>query len=463
MLLRPLLLLAVLSCFNPGLFSLGSETGETYYELLQVSTKASMKEVKKAYRAMALKYHPDKIALSATEEEREAAEQRFMRMSKAYEVLSDEMIRNRYNTLVENGIYEYDEKTWNTFVYENDPPSHGFGMLSEDTPWWVDATMTCVIATCVLIPLFMRYNERVKKAKQDRANKSSLLRDITSQQQRVQAAAATASTNNNNPPKKKLRKEKQEEEFAEIQFERRKTEGSNTKNGPVEAPKSKHAGSHVWSEEELSILAKAIAKFPGGASRRWQAITNMLTKRCGSTKSQKQVIQKAREMEFRAMGYRTSNNKTNGALSGNTSMSSSGTNSSGSKSVCNITDKKNVSRQKSGLAGDVASDSTKRKTTSMSETPSSLSSCLPQVSSDASKKNSTRPSDISDWNAKQQSALEMALRQISKADCEKNKTDRWQAIADCVPGKSKRQCIQRFKHIRSLIKTKASVKSPAGR
>ena len=49
--------------------------------------KASDAEIKKAYRKLALKYHPDKNA--ATEEQRVKAEKKFKEVNEAYAVLSD--------------------------------------------------------------------------------------------------------------------------------------------------------------------------------------------------------------------------------------------------------------------------------------------------------------------------------------------------------------------------------------
>ncbi|ODV67298.1 DnaJ-domain-containing protein [Hyphopichia burtonii NRRL Y-1933] len=63
------------------------------YEVLQVESKASSSEIKKAYRKLALKYHPDKVS----EEDREEAEIKFKEISSAYEVLIDEGRREEYD------------------------------------------------------------------------------------------------------------------------------------------------------------------------------------------------------------------------------------------------------------------------------------------------------------------------------------------------------------------------------
>ena len=63
-----------------------------YYETLGVSKSASAEEIKKAYRKLALKYHPDK------NNGEKSAEERFKQISEAYAVLSDAEKKKQYDT-----------------------------------------------------------------------------------------------------------------------------------------------------------------------------------------------------------------------------------------------------------------------------------------------------------------------------------------------------------------------------
>lgn len=67
---------------------------KNYYAILGVSRKASEKEIKKAYREQALKWHPDK---HKGEEEKEKAEKHFQDVAEAYEILSDDQKRAAYD------------------------------------------------------------------------------------------------------------------------------------------------------------------------------------------------------------------------------------------------------------------------------------------------------------------------------------------------------------------------------
>ncbi|WP_438973599.1 DnaJ C-terminal domain-containing protein, partial [Polaribacter sp.] len=64
---------------------------QDFYEILGISKSASQSEIKKAYRKMAIKYHPDKNP------DDKVAEENFKKAAEAYEVLSDENKKARYD------------------------------------------------------------------------------------------------------------------------------------------------------------------------------------------------------------------------------------------------------------------------------------------------------------------------------------------------------------------------------
>jgi len=69
---------------------------EDYYKTLGVSKDATKDEISKAYKKLALKYHPDK-QIGKSDEEKKKAEETFKKLSEAYEVLSDDSKRQQYD------------------------------------------------------------------------------------------------------------------------------------------------------------------------------------------------------------------------------------------------------------------------------------------------------------------------------------------------------------------------------
>ena len=67
-----------------------------YYKILGVDKSASIDDIKKAYRKLAVKYHPDK------NQGNKAAEEKFKEISEANEVLSNPDKRKKYDELGEN-------------------------------------------------------------------------------------------------------------------------------------------------------------------------------------------------------------------------------------------------------------------------------------------------------------------------------------------------------------------------
>jgi curved DNA-binding protein len=83
-----------------------------YYKVLGVDKKATQEEIKKAYRKLAVKYHPDKNPGD------KKAEDKFKEVTEANDVLGDATKRNKYDTLGEN---------WQQYQHAPGGGASGFG------------------------------------------------------------------------------------------------------------------------------------------------------------------------------------------------------------------------------------------------------------------------------------------------------------------------------------------------
>jgi len=95
-------------------------TKRDYYEILGVQKGASVDEIKKVYRSLALKYHPDRVS-----GDKKQAEEKFKEISEAYAVLSDPQKKSQYDQFGHAGI---DSR----YSYEDIFKGADFGSIFED-------------------------------------------------------------------------------------------------------------------------------------------------------------------------------------------------------------------------------------------------------------------------------------------------------------------------------------------
>jgi len=98
-------------------------SGKDYYTILGVKKEASAEEIKKAYRKLALKFHPDKTKGD------KAKEEKFKEISEAYAVLSDKEKRQQYDTYGAAGFQQRfsQEDIFRNFDFSDILREFGFG------------------------------------------------------------------------------------------------------------------------------------------------------------------------------------------------------------------------------------------------------------------------------------------------------------------------------------------------
>lgn len=102
---------------------------KSYYEILGIDKSASAEEIKKAYRSLAFKYHPDRNPGD------KVAEEKFKEISVAYDVLGDETKRHNYDLTGQTDSYaNQGYNSYNTYRSSNTTYS-GNPFTDEETFW----------------------------------------------------------------------------------------------------------------------------------------------------------------------------------------------------------------------------------------------------------------------------------------------------------------------------------------
>ena len=117
---------------------LSGKMGKDYYSILGISKNASDDEIKKAYRKLALKFHPDK-------NKSPEAEEKFKLIAEAYEVLSDKKKRDIYDQFGEEGLqgggsnnhggYSNGSGPHFTYTFHGDPRATFAQFFGTDNPF----------------------------------------------------------------------------------------------------------------------------------------------------------------------------------------------------------------------------------------------------------------------------------------------------------------------------------------
>ncbi|CAK7340579.1 unnamed protein product [Dovyalis caffra] len=87
----------------------GSNGGSCYYTILGIRRDASFSDIRSAYRKLAMKWHPDKLAQTQNPGAAGEAKRRFQQIQEAYSVLSDQSRRSMYDAGLYDPLEEEDE------------------------------------------------------------------------------------------------------------------------------------------------------------------------------------------------------------------------------------------------------------------------------------------------------------------------------------------------------------------
>lgn len=488
------------------LFDLVEEVNKNFYEVLGLDQSASSGDIKRAYRKLSLQLHPDK-------NKEEDAEAKFRQLVSIYEVLKDENKRKKYHEVLENGLPDWRQPI---YYYRR---VRKMGLLE------LSVILSLIITVGQFITMWAIYAEkkytleenfesvRKKLEKKIRKNKGNEEEIDKLLEEELKALPKPKLTNlwqfqlvrflvkffRNLPENSKNfyealkswreRKDVNEsdESDSEIDTYERKPRIKRTKvqafpeasaietcgDSPVvygaaamvsessTEESTKQVKEGEWTDEDHALFAKAVNKFPGGTPKRWEKIAEMLGR------SVSEVTAKAKTLKDTRV--------TNVSVSLQSNVLKSGKKSQViadeiiSKSEEDFMQNGNI-LEKGNTDGETVRKRNKKdpktaeRTLVISKVPVKSNTEKVLVSdqsvpsnTDKSEKTGVVVSDDS-WNKNLQTIFEWALRQYPKGT-----EQRWDKIAEHIPGKSKEDCIQRFKYLAELVKKKkvdaASAKS----
>ncbi|KAA0177130.1 hypothetical protein FNF27_01460 [Cafeteria roenbergensis] len=283
----------------------GTCQGAKLYEVLGIEPSATHREVRKAYRGLALQFHPDK---ASSADEAKQFEERFITIANAYEVLGDEERRKEYDAAGGDaaaqdgrgsGFSSFDE------AYAAYAHHAGGNKVVQDTPlnmalmWVLVGLLVGPAAWAGWQQLGERQRKAEAKAKREAAREAERQRlrqlRLDEVQTRKKEAAERRERSARAAEEEARRQERAMEGVEdlvaaaaarEIEESERRAQARAAKRGPGAPPEAasgpvrpgeavldagKRAGAE-WTAEELAKLSRALKRFPAGTQRRWDCV-----------------------------------------------------------------------------------------------------------------------------------------------------------------------------------------------
>ncbi|XP_013397633.1 dnaJ homolog subfamily C member 1 [Lingula anatina] len=479
-------------------FDAVEEVNENFYELLGVDQTATAGDIRRAYRRLSLTLHPDR-------NKEDDAEIKFRQLVSVYEILKDEEKRKKYDEVLVNGLPD-----WRMPVYYY-RKVRKMGLAEMTVLLLVIFTIgQFLVSWAVYLEKKFEVEEvltsRFKKEKRGKKARLKAESELDAVDQMIQEELESI-------PRPKLQdlfilrfpvvcvktviaspqlvclikekweerqameraKEKEREEEEEMKAaeptrkpkKRQKIElpeytAPETDTVPVvygvnstgedktEEKKNSNLKTGEWTADDLSILAKAVSKFPSGTQERWEKIAEFVGR------STPDVISKAKQLNTQSLA--------GSALVDDSSVI-------GSRKHAVISDTTISRRQEAddGVSAETNKVRRRNKQTKSSERTLLISEVEPsqKTKNETEKENlksdqnvptqagdGSQKESVQFWSQTQQKVLEWALAQYPRGTAE-----RWEKIAEHVPDKDKDDCVARVKYISDMIKKKKQAAS----
>lgn len=497
------------------LFDLVEEIPQTFYEFLSVTQDAPSSEIRKAYRRLSLILHPDK-------NKDENAETQFRQLVAIYEVLKDEERRRRYDDILVNGLPDWRQPVfYYRRVRKMSNGELGFLLFLILTVGHY-AVIWSIYLEKQLDDLLSR-KKREKKKKQSsklaeelrttgqERNENSekphwhdilplklsiwlyyslkslphAIQDVKQYykdynemklKEKEQAEAQAEQETQQREKRPKVKKPKMEfpvYEHIEMAYMPAYDHGASIEDIEdqmddwLENRKTQKKKSPEWTDEDLCLLTRCMAKFPGGTPGRWEKIAHELGRSVNDVTSKvKQVkdgvssssgLVKLSELKSSVMVGRSAVPDSLMTQREEIRLSEEPPESD----TLEETESKTVRRRgkksttATGVAGTGCGEE-REKEKAKGRRQRDFDPTAVDEDSEEEKKQPKEKQSVTEefWMQNQQKLLELALQQYPRGTAE-----RWDKIAKVVPGKSKEECMIRYKLLAELVQKKKQGKS----
>ncbi|XP_076237359.1 dnaJ homolog subfamily C member 2 isoform X2 [Calliopsis andreniformis] len=188
---------------------------------------------------------------------------------------------------------------------------------------------------------------------------------------------------------------------------------SDSRNTPEKQVKSSAA---PWSENDLQLLIKAVNLFPAGTNQRWEIVANFINQHSSSSagviRDAKEVLAKAKDLQSTDFSKSTLKEQAN----------------------------------KKAFDNFVAEKKTKE---SVEDRMPAVTERLDHPISNGVAEQKDAKKEPQPWTPAEQKLLEQALKTYPTTV-----PDRWDQIAACIPTRTKKECMRRYKELVELVKAK---------
>ncbi|XP_074545546.1 dnaJ homolog subfamily C member 1 [Halichoeres trimaculatus] len=472
------------------LLDLVEEIPQTFYQFLSVEQDAPAAEIKKAYRRLSLTLHPDK-------NKDEDAENQFRQLVAIYEVLKDEERRSKYDDILVNGLPDWRQPVfyyrrvrkmsntelgfllfliltvghyaviWSIYLEKqldellskkkkekkkklSSRPVEEVRCVGQDRPHWHD-----ILPLKLSIWLYVsvknlphtiqevkQYYEDYQQMKQQQREEAEAEQEVVPKEKRLKVKKPKVEFPVYEPSADSFQSYDQTLSIEEIE--------DQMDDWLQESRVTKKASD--WSEEELSVLSRLMVKFPGGTPGRWEKIALELGRSVSEvTTKVKQVkdnvshssgLVKLSELKGQPVSVRSL--PVSGSMTTQQEVRGSGEEQLNGEEPAAVVRK----RSKKPAAADGGEGKSRGRRQRDFDPAAAME-----------EQEEAEPQEIKEkaeptWTQNQQKLLELALQQFPRGTAE-----RWDRIAKVVPGKTKEECMIRYKTLAELVQKRKQAKS----